>query len=163
LVGSWARSIDYRYAYHVNLDKAESNAFYKIIIEAGLDPTDFELQDSARWAGIIHKSTSSYFVFKTRFTDPNIFSARSLIRPGREKYSYKKTWSGIREMMQNWCEVLKEPDLWYSREAAKQAFESASPAGEESNNTPFTQEERVEIAAQLAIIKETLRETYALH
>jgi hypothetical protein len=151
----------------MRLEKAESNSLYKAIVEARLDPNEFDLHTNERWPGLVHKTSDSYFLFKVNRYKilPNNpitggqYAVKSRVEPGRQSLASVYLWDNVLERASRWCSEIKEPDLWYEAEAAKEIFATAN---EEPDNTPFTHEEQTDISVQLTAISKSIRELYAL-
>ena len=145
----------------MRLEKTESNSLYKTIVEAGLDPNEFRLESNARWPGLVHRESNSYFLIKQSYWNIYKFKTKYIVNPGRESLGPPLLWSDVLNLASQWCEGIKAPDLWYNSEAAKAMFADAVN-GEEPENTPFTPAEQGQISVQLAQIKETLESQYTL-
>ena len=142
----------------MDLEKAERNALYKTIVEAGLNPIEFEFSPGLLYYQITHKPTESTFGIEP--TRRDTFKILTRIEPDGYHEHRGQSWGALLELARAWCEDLKEPDLWHDIEAAREIFDSASTEG--ADNAPLTPEERTEISAQLAAIKESIRNTYTL-
>jgi len=146
----------------------ERNRLYEAIEGSELDPAECELESLDDEVLIRHRSgsiveirrlpTSSDSAFRYAFKFGVVDSNRRF-RMRRVQSIY----DGMRDV-QKWANAVKReseiPDLWAEMKANRDLLTDIQH--EDVGNTPFTQDERDQIAAQLQAIKEQVKEQYAL-
>lgn len=131
-----------------NLPKWMSNAVFTAIQESGLGPEAFVWDDSADDICLRHRSSTAYFVFAGTY-GKYVARYASGDDPVMELNSY--SWDAHLDRFRRWVVAVKDdmetPDLW--DELLRQTELVAGASDESLENTPFTPDERAEIARQL--------------
>jgi hypothetical protein len=165
------------------LSRRQRNQVYETIVKSELDPAEFDLEDTGAEVVITHNSGSS---FKFSRTEEPSWEVPLL---GEKKYSpieirtkvrYKFTArvsEGIDQVgiqtgillliagnIQHWLDEIRltvgVPDHWAEMQRNRKLI--ARIERTESANTPFTKDEKRQIAARLQEIKKQVREQFEL-
>lgn len=143
----------------MQLNKVEGNELFRQILEVGLDPIEFTMETNARWPGIIHFPSGSYFRVKLSNWTMK-FLVRKLVGNGRISYQRGLAWADVIKSAAGWCGEVKEPDLWAELQHAKEVFSAAQR--QDAENSSFSDDEQEDIATELKKVKEYVKQTYSL-
>ena len=155
------------------LNKRERNRLYQLIAESEFEPTEFDLDDEGDKATVTHNS-GSVFEFSLRARNDN-----PLKEFGIDDISYEYKFSVVEGNSETgssssirlvstlhvptWLKEIRltvgVPDYWDEMKRGQQLLAKIQ---KDSANTPFTQDEQRQIAAQLQEIKKQVREQFAL-
>lgn len=155
------------------LNKRERNRLYQLIAESEFDPTEFDLDDESDKSTVTHNS-GSVFEFSLRARNDNL-----LKEFGIDDISYEYKFSVVEGNSETgssssirlvstlyipaWLKEIRltvgVPDYWDEMKRGQQLLAKIQ---KDSANTPFTQDEQRQIAAQLQEIKKQVREQFAL-
>jgi hypothetical protein len=143
------------------LQKWHTNDIYKAIETAGLDPRQFDLNDSGVEVRVKHKWTESCFIIGGNlghFVGRYVFG-NSIDWP-YEAYS----WDAMLPRVQRWLQFVKHdlgtPDLWAELKREGELLRVGS--NEVAENAPFTPEEQKAIAGRLDELAKYVRKTHSL-
>ncbi len=143
------------------LEKWKRNEVYKAVQAAGLSPEGFLWDDAADDICFRHPSSEAYFVFGA---DAGSYVTRYAAGDdaGPELPAY--SWSRVMQRVAVWLAAVKRdtetPDLW--DQLQRQTELLAGSSDEALENTPFTPDERDEIARQFNEIRDYAKAVYAL-
>jgi hypothetical protein len=156
------------------LNKRDRNRMFKAIESSGFDPAEFGFDDTEGRVLITHSSGST-FEFSLRIdTLPEV---EGLPIMTRESYVYEynvvegEHASGLsgtidalsRLYVEEWLNEIREtvgvPDFW---DELKRGRQLVAEIQQESGNSPFTDDERRQIVAQLQAIKTQAKEQFEL-
>jgi hypothetical protein len=140
-----------------NLSKPMRNDVFEAVEAAGLNPREFDWDVSADDICLRHVPSDASFVFGGNY---GAFVARYAVGDGPPWETESYSWRSQMEKVKRWLSDVKRdvetPDLWAELLEQTKLLGAASDAALE--NTPFTSDERNEIARQLDQLKE-----YAAH
>ena len=160
------------------LTRRQKNAVLEAIRSAGLDPLDFDWQEVAstvtqRGSGsppftverLYHRPTEYWFCFDVENRRGWLWA---IFTPGREgvrqRENVQDNFAAVWSYFVDWLGRLKQehdaPDLWAELENQRDLMIGEAP--EEVENTPFTQQEKAQIASSLNEAKEYVRATREL-
>jgi hypothetical protein len=147
--------------------KDERNKLYLAIASSNLDPAECEYKSLAngRAACIFHASSDSGFlVERSRHPEGGLRANRTLADVYLDLTDIYQDFGGLVSSVKEWANAVAGwvdvPDLWGTARIGKAVIPGEfSP---DSNNAPFTPDERVAISAQLNEIKETVKNTCKL-
>ena len=143
------------------LKRVEKNELLELIAGCDLQANDFKLTQDDRVTAIDHASSGSRFTIARDFT-PQL---NATVKVGNsESFHLPDTWNGLKFEFGQWLDEVKveldTPDLW---EKLRQGSELlASGQHGDLANTLFTHTEQVQIARQLAEIKQYVHKNYEL-
>jgi hypothetical protein len=143
------------------LVKWKKNAVFEAVQGAGLSPQGFFWDDGADDISLRHRSSGAYFVFAG---DAGSYVTRYAAGddPVSELPAY--SWDRVMERVARWLAEVKRdtetPDLW--DELRNQTDLLRGATAEALENTPFTADERDEIARQLNELRQYANVTYSL-
>jgi hypothetical protein len=145
----------------VLLEKWQGNAIFEAIQEAGLDPGDFDFENSETEARISRRGSESYFIIGG---GAGHYEGSYVVGDG-PAWPYKVySWPPLMERVGTWAASvrrdLETPDLWAEFRRAAESLGVAADAPIE--NTPFTEDEQRQIEGRLQELKEYVRTTYSL-
>src|ERR1700740_1811540 len=116
-----------------HLLKSQANVLFKAIQDAGLEPADFEWQDTTSpismvvFSRLVHTSSDYYFTFN------NYYGFQSSWTPGMETLSESKEfrdWESQVSAFKFWLEYLKRetesPDLWAAVSEGAEVLQTAA-------------------------------------
>lgn len=154
------------------LTKLQRNMLYEAIAEIGLDPAQCRLETVEDILAIEHNSGSRFAAvlitpesrFKIRARDP-IFRIRATVVDGSDRLQeVKDDLTELLPLIRTWADEVKQvvetPDYWRDIKRSREFI--ADTQGKESENTPFTQREQEQIAAQLQAITRLVAEKFEL-
>jgi hypothetical protein len=152
----------HHYTWDVLLEKFQRNAFFREIEAGGLDPGECDLSEGTAEVRISHKPSGSYFLVSDdalRYTGSYIVGGSTFSR------SYVVfTWAKLTGTVRLWAREVRDdvdtPDLWAELQREHEILTGTRYQTVE--NTPFTADERAEIAKQLQEIKEYAKSTLLL-
>ena len=144
------------------LGKWQWNPIIEAIEKAGLDPTDFDLEDDGKEARISpRRSNGTFIIGRTGSGGYELTKAVEEWAPtGYPVY----TWDRVEEVFALWLSEVKRdqetPDRFAELQQEREMLVVAT--GEDVQNTPFTADEQTEIAKQLGEITEYVKKTHEL-
>jgi len=147
----------------VFLEKWQRNAIFEAIMEAKLNPRDFELEDDGDEARIRVGGSKSIFVIgRDRAV---LYSVNKAVGEGPLAGYGADSWDGLMHpLLSLWLSEVKRdqqtPDLFAELQRERDVLVTAAAAGAE--NTPFTHAEQDEIAKRLSEIQEYMEKTHDL-
>lgn len=153
----------------MTLDKLERNQFYDSIINAELEPAEFNLKDTGNKVTITHSSGST-FKFSRRLVK-KVYGAAlyeyDLTASVAEGRTLIDTVSDIHTVLNiyysTWLDEIRltigVPDYW---EDMKRRRHLLAEIKQESMNAPFTSDEQEQIAAQLQEVTRKLEKQFEL-
>ena len=141
-------------------EKWQRNPILNAIVEGGLDPIECSFDyEEVPWR-VVHMPSGSYFLIGGCYAH---YKLTSLVGDGQPSESDAYSWSTVSKRVERWAREVKRdvdtPDLW--AEVRRRQGILASAAFEDTDNSPFTSDERAAIVEQVRQIKEKLR-TYAV-
>jgi hypothetical protein len=140
--------------------KFQRNEIFRAIEGVGLDPAQFDLDNSEAEVRIKHKSSESYYFIGGW---PGNYAIKSLVGDGGERSRQFYSWGPLISDISLWLQVLKNdlntPDLW--AELQRDAELLGAGLDKVTDNTPFTAGEQKEIAARLQELATFARDTYS--
>jgi hypothetical protein len=145
----------------MELRKWKRNQVFEAIQAAGLAPEGFRWDDGADESCIRHLSSGAYFVFGDI---PGRYFARYVAGddPVEEREAF--SWEAQMRHVERWLTAVKldieMPDLW--AELRRETELLGATADEAIENTPFTPDEREEIAGRLQEMRDYARRTYSI-
>ena len=150
----------------MTLGKLRRNKIYRVIEGGNLDLSEFQLTETGDRVTVTHNS-GSRFVFEPRMSRVmgEHYGVTYIVADGTNlNYSLEFELDEVLEHILAWVneigETLEAPDLWAELRRSRELISSIQQTG--SSNTPFTQEEQKQIAAQLQEIKKQAREQFEL-
>jgi hypothetical protein len=150
-----------RYAGDVGLAKWQRNQVFEAIQAAGLAPEGFGWVGGADESYIRHLSSEAYFVFGGV---PGRYVARYVAGDDPLEEREALSWQAQMRHFERWLAAVKRdiemPDLW--AELRRETELLGAAADEAIENTPFTPDEREEIAERLQEMRDYARRTYSL-
>jgi hypothetical protein len=147
------------YADLVQLTKWVRNNVFKAIEAAGLDPAEFDW-DGNFGSALTHVPSGAHFVFGGEFGHyEGTYQAGDSPEWPYEVYSPPSLLKRVEGWLSDLKLDLDTPDLWGELRSERELLGGAY---DEVGNTPFTPEERTELARQLGEIKEYVKKTYSL-
>lgn len=145
----------------MELEKWKRNQVFKAIQAAGLAPEGFGWDDGADESCIRHLSSGAYFVFGGV---PGGYVARYVAGDAPVEEREALSWQKQMQLVERWLAAVKDdsdmPDLW--AELRRETELLGATADEAIENTPFTPDEREEIAGRLQEMRDYARRTYSL-
>jgi hypothetical protein len=143
------------------LQKWHKNDIFKAIQKIGLDPREFDLDDSGTEVRIRNKRSGSYFIAGGR---PGHHVGRYVIGEGIEVPYEVYSWDALLPRVDHWLQFVKldldTPDLWADLQREVKLLEAGS--NEITDNTPFTAEEQKEIARRLDKLAKDVSQAHSL-
>jgi hypothetical protein len=146
--------------------KLQRNAIFEALSKAGLDLAECKLQITDYTALITHDS-GSYFEFQAENIHElgDCYAISSMVADGSHKFHYTKPQlSKVLRYIPAWVNEIKQvadmPDYWVEMQHSRELIAGIQHA--DSGNTPFTQDEQIQIAAQLLEIKKQLKTRFEL-
>jgi AcrR family transcriptional regulator len=162
------------------VSRRQRNEVLHAIEAARLRPTDFRWGDSEPVVGstdtgdrrrqhqLVHEPTGAFFLFESPVDSQQVPDGRRTaflrafgawlaeppVSPWNAQLRRFSTW------LSNLTDDLGTPDLWAELGQDQQLFAAASDGN--IDNSPFTSDERDEIARQLALLLNAARTSYAL-
>jgi len=155
------------------LNKRERNRLFQVIEEEKFDPADFDLEDQDDKVTVTHNSGST-FEYLTKRQD------QKLIDFGLKEITYEYRFSVVegnskagsatsvdfisKYYIPDWLKEIRltvgVPDYWTELQRNRKSLAIIQRG--DFGNTPFTQAEQEQIAAQLQEIKKQIKEQFAL-
>jgi hypothetical protein len=143
------------------LQKWKTNQIYKAIQSVGLNPNEFELEDSGTEVLLKHKWSKSCFCIGG---NAGHYIGRYVVGDGVDRSYEVYSWEPVMERFSRWVKEVKDdldtPDLW--AELKRDARLLGGISGEANENTPFTSEEQKDIEQRLREVEAHVRGTYSL-
>jgi hypothetical protein len=145
----------------MQVQKWQKNQVFEAIQGVGLDPKDFELEDSDAEVRLKHRWSTSYFVIGGH---AGRYATRCLVGDGSEWPYEAYSWEALITRINTWLKEVKldlcTPDLW--AELRGEAELLGGTSGEANENTPFTPEEQKDIERRLREVETHVKRTYSL-
>jgi hypothetical protein len=139
-------------------EKWQRNAIFKAIQAAGLNPKEFDLDDSDARVQIKHKWSNSCFIVGEHYVGYRV------VGDGPDWPYEVHSWEALLSRISTWASEVKHdletPDLWAEMQREVKLLGAASD--DLTGNTPFTLDEQKEIARRLHELSEHARTMYAL-
>lgn len=140
--------------------RTQRNGLFERVVQHGLQPGEFTLQDVGYVTDVRHLPTESSFSLASN--DGLRYSGQIAIG-AYGSYPYGNlNWNGVLDAFGQWVYNVKleaeTPDMWGEFRQTREIVLGTQQ--KDSQNTPFTADEQAQISAQLREIKEYLRETY---
>jgi hypothetical protein len=127
------------------LQKWKKNGIFKAMKEPGLDPREFDLDDSAAAVRIKHKWSESCFSFDD---NPGHYVGHRVVGDGPDWGYDAYSWEALLSRVNAWADEVKHdlatPDLW--AEIQREVKLLGVGSDDVRENTPFTPNEQKEIA-----------------
>lgn len=150
-----------KYTGDMGLAKWKSNQVFEAVEAAGLAPEGFGWDGGADESRIRHLSSEAYFVFGDV---PGGYVARYVAGDDPVEEREAQSWWAQMQHVERWLTAVKldieMPDLW--AELRRETELLGATADEAIENTPFTLDEREEIAERLQEMRDYARRTYLL-
>jgi hypothetical protein len=156
----------------MRLTKLERNKIHQTIAETGLNPNECELKVADNRAIVTHES-GSIFQFTITLSHGRgsgdlirrIYVVRAAVEDGtRREFTTDSSVNEITGPLHAWASEVKQvtesPDLWAELQASRELITDIQQT--DSGNTPFTQDEQRQIAAQLQEITKRLKQQFEL-
>jgi hypothetical protein len=157
----------------MKLTKIERNKIYEAIAGSGADPNEFDLRERSTEVVITHSSGSTFRFRQEWFGGSYAFAAggyqaykvSAVVKDGRDlKQSIEETFDQLIAVISRWADevgrTVEAPDLWAEMRQGGRLISDIQETA--SENTPFTEDEQRQIAAQLQVIKKQVREQFEL-
>jgi hypothetical protein len=150
------------------LTRIERNQIFEAIREI-LDPTEFSLTFGESTAAVRHNSGSMFEVADAP-TVPGTTDRGYRVNANVEDSSLSGSgtsheFSSVISLIQQWAieirKVAETPDYWAEMQASRELITDMQRRTD-ADNTPFTENEQIQVAAQLQAIKDQLREQFEL-
>ena len=145
----------------MDLPKYKQNNLFEAIQEAEMDPEEFDFSVGAREATLRHLPSPASFVLSGDVTN---YAVRRVAGDGPVEERTGLSWYRVEEQIGLWLSDVKwqvnTPDLWAELRRKRELLAAISDDAVE--NTPFTEGEQQQIAAQLQELKEYVRRTRSL-
>jgi hypothetical protein len=146
----------------VKLEKWQRNAIFEAVVAGGLSTLECALDDDDAGARVTHGPSQSYFRLEG---DASRYTTTTVVGEAPPSWPLEAfTWDRVRECVQRWAREVKDdvntPDLWAEVTRQRQILTGARY--ENVQNTPFTPDERAEIAKQIQQLKELVKRTSSL-
>jgi hypothetical protein len=154
------------------LNKRERNKIYEEIVGKGHDPAEFNLEDTGSKVVIGHNSGSTFEFFMPRSLFERIqadrykyrYEYRANVAEGVNQAGGADSMSSLEQSISYWLDEIRQtvgvPDFWAEMRRSREFAVDIQRV--DTRNTPFTQDERRQIAAQLEAIKEQVKEQFDL-
>jgi hypothetical protein len=143
------------------LQKWKKNQIVEAIQGVGLEPKEFEFEDSNAGVRLKHKWSESHFIIGG---DAGQYVGRYVVgdEPAWPYDVY--SWETLMTRVSKWLREVKldldTPDLWAELQGEAELLGGASDQANE--NTPFTREEQKDIERRLREVETHVRRTYSL-
>jgi hypothetical protein len=142
------------------LQKWQTNEIFKAIQSVGLNPQEFQLENSGAEARLKHKWSRSCFVFAG---DASQYTGHRVVGDGTDWPYEVYSWEAVMTRFGHWIKEVKDdldtPDLW--AELQRDARLLGSLSGEVSENRPFTSEEQKDLEQRLREVEAHVRDKYS--
>ena len=144
----------------MRFEKWQRNGILEAIKAAGLDPKEFDWDDSDARALIKHKWSESCFVVD----HAKDYVGHRVVGDSQDWPFEVHTWQALTSRVSTWASQVKSdletPDLW--AELQREVTLLGARSVELIENTPFTPDEQNEIARRLQRLAGHARNTYSL-
>lgn len=156
------------------LNKRERNRIYQVIAKYEYDPAEFDLDDNGNEAVVTHSSGSTFKYSSVTETLPDeilkqfgisdtMYEFRFNVVDGTSSTGRASLANVTTLYMPDWLKEIRltvgVPDYWEEMKLRRQLLAEIQ---REPGNTPFTQDEQKQIAAQLQEITKQLKEQFEL-
>jgi len=142
------------------LQKWHKNNIFEAIQAVGLQPREFDLDDSGTEVRINHKSSESCLIVRR---ESGHYVGQSVVGDGHVWPYSPCSWQTLMPRVSSWLEEVKRdletPDLW--AELQREAKLLRVGSNEVTENTPFTSDEQKEIARRLDELAKHVRKTHS--
>jgi hypothetical protein len=139
------------------LQKLQTNAIFKAIEAAGLDPRQFDLDDSGAEVRVKHKWSESRFIIAEHYVGRYVVAGIDL---PYQVYS----WDALVLQVKTWLQFVKldldTPDLW--ADLRRETKLLGAGVDEVTENTPFTPDEQKQIAVRLDELAKSVSRMHSL-
>lgn len=153
------------------MEKVQRNALFEAIVTGGLDPIECHLDERNSifrdgTASVIHQQSQSYFRLIKSSSGPaasperTIYLWRRVVENGPRTRGRVLGWPAVVKLVGQWAKEVNAPDLWFGLRNTKMSLGGAQEGN--SENTPFTIGEQLQISTKLREIKAYVKETYQL-
>jgi len=143
------------------LEKWKSNQVFEAVEAAGLNPTEFDWDDSTDDICLRHRWSEAYFFF---IGAPGRYIARYAAGDERAVDVQKFSWEALMSSVGLWLSYIKRdvetPDLWAELQRETELLGDAWRDAVE--NAPFTPNERADVARQLQELRRYVQDAYSL-
>jgi hypothetical protein len=143
------------------LQKWQNNQIFEAIQGGGLNPKEFEFEDSGAELRLNHKWSKSCFVFGG---NAGHYVGRYVVGDGIDWPYEVYSWQTLMTRFSGWVKDVRgdldTPDLW--AELQRDAGLLGGVSGEANENTPFTSEEQKDIEQRLREMEAHVRRTCSL-
>jgi len=143
------------------LQKYKRNDIVKAIQAEGLDPKEFDIGEDETEAWIGHKLSNARF---TIGGDPSKYTGQSVFGDWPPFPYVKYSWGGVMTSLSVWLSDVKHdietPDLWAEIQSEADLLDAAYR--EDTDNTPFSTQEKEEINKRLHEFAKYAEVTYSL-
>lgn len=159
------------YACSVRLARNQSDSLYRVATASGLAPTEFTLRREVAWSGIYHEESKSHllvrplisnllvgrWLFRAYFRHQfSAYNVRAIVKDGQETAYQGLSWGNVERLALSWGKQIAAKNDWAASDQAEDAFTAAQ--AEETGNSPFSEDERRQIAAQLQAVQKYVNE-----
>ncbi len=138
-------------------NKLERNKVYEAIRLNGVDPTECNLTLTDDEAVIAHNSG---LVFRIAKTARRSYKITTIVEDGPTLTTTIGGYADVAAYIGRWASDIAAPGLWAEMQRNRELITNIQREG--TNNTPFTQDEQKQIAAQLQVITKQLKEQFKL-
>jgi hypothetical protein len=147
------------------LSRLERNQIFEAIAANDLDPAEFTLREVKAGLILIRHLSGSEFKFANAAGSPEQYIVSAMVADGTdETYYVPRKIADLIRPIRAWVNEIKQvsetPDLWAEMLRSRELITEIQQT--DSDNTPFTQDEQRQIAAQLQEIKKQVREQFEL-
>ena len=160
------------------LNKRERNKIYEEIVGSGLDPAEFDFEETGEKILVTHNSGSTFGFsreenppdpmlaeFGVDFGDRYRYEVKVRVAEGvNQSYDASSIDSAVTVYISAWLREIKAtvgvPDYWAEMRSSRESLAIIQRG--DFANTPFTLTEQRQIAAQLEEVKRQVRELYGL-
>jgi len=143
------------------VQKWKKNQMFEAIQGVGLDPRDFEFEDSNAEVRLKHKWSTSYFIIGG---DAGHYVGRAVVGDASDWPYELYYWETLMSRISTWLNEVKldlaTPDLWAELRGEAELLAGAS--GGANGNAPFTLEEQKDIERRLREVEAHVRRTSTL-
>jgi galactokinase len=149
----------------MTLTRIERNQLFEAIAASGLDPAECSLIEIGSKVLISHSRSSSTLEFSDagKYSTPR-YEVEYYVDDGHQSHYEPRGLKYVLPILTKWGNEVKEttdaPDLWGELRRTREFVLNMQRT--ESGNTPFTQDEQRQIAAQLQETKEQINEQFEL-
>ena len=149
------------------LVKSQKNDVFQALISRGIDPGGFEWHEVTSELGlgfavsVLFHTPTGYFCRFEIGSQGDLWSIQSPGANCKKQIERTGNWPTQMKVVEQWLDIMKreieEPDFWETVRSQSSLLEAG--AGSATDNSAFSEEERVRIAQDLNEIKEFLFKT----